>query len=93
MSVLALEVGDARSTTYHAIKNNCHVFVFHMLYRMDARSDILWRRIREEIGRMYMHTTYVSLCVLGALTGVVTGGAAVPFLLAMYGVGMCLQDS
>ncbi len=93
-SVLALEVGEARSVAYRVIRNNCHEFVLDILRRMDARSDILWGGIRQKLFpgsrvalRTGLHTfygTYVTLGVVGALTG----GAAVPFLLAMFGAGM-----
>ena len=95
-SVSALEVGEARSVAYRFIMNNCQEFVLHVLRRMDAKSDIFWERTRRELFpgsrvalRTTMHTffgTYVTLGVVGALTG-----GAVPFLMAMAGVGMWMH--
>jgi len=89
----AREVLNAKSVEYSFLSNNCHEFVLDLLRRMKERSDILWVKIRqlfpgERVAlRAVQHTffgTYVTMGVVGALTG----GAAVPFLMATAGAGM-----
>jgi hypothetical protein len=63
---------------------------------MDEKSEILWELTRRELFpgsrvafRTTLHTffgTYVTLGVVGAVTG-----GAVPFLMAMAGVGMWVR--